>query len=327
MGATGRVVDATMINDEVDLLRLRLEYLAPHVDHFYVAESSQTYTGIPKPLHVADNQHLFADYWDRMTVVHYSCPAASSAWDREEASRDSLRQALRAERERSSTVLVGDLDEFPSEEQLDQLGGLAAPMSIPVDTYYRRANWRLDAESPLFVTKASPIGMLPDRLTQFRWPELPYEVLGGERGAHLSFMGFTPHQLAKKLAAFSHSEYLFAAAEAERLIKVSDALALDHFGRSRLRGAGLLTVMPQSEWTGIHRWLRERRPEWFATPSRTSDLWRRINAAVIDDAMRAQDLDMLKKIGRLGVLRQPGARRVMRSQVGAARRAVRSRNG
>ena len=34
------LVDATLLNDELDLLLLRMEYFAPHVEHFYVAESS-----------------------------------------------------------------------------------------------------------------------------------------------------------------------------------------------------------------------------------------------------------------------------------------------
>ena len=55
VGRRQRLVDATLVNDEVDLLLLRLEYLAPYVDHFYVAESPETYTGLAKPLYVSWN--------------------------------------------------------------------------------------------------------------------------------------------------------------------------------------------------------------------------------------------------------------------------------
>lgn len=317
------MVDATLLNDEVDLLLLRMHYLAPHVDHFYVAESRETYTGLPKPMHLTENLDLFAEFADRLTVIVYGASDEHVGWKREEVARESLRAAVEGLAP-DTVVYFSDLDEFPSEEQLFAMRQVREPSAVPLDTYYRRANWRLEAESPIEVAKVTPLSTLPQDFTKFRWPDGALPDIGGVRGGHFSYLGFGADRLAKKVAAFSHSEYVFAMDEAQRLLQVADSLMLDHFGRSRLAGDGLLTVVPEAEWSPLHTWLHARRPDWFDTRSPGSTLWRRINAAVIDDAMRAQDLEQVRRVGGARVLLQPGARRVVRSRLRDLRNRMRS---
>lgn len=320
------MVDATLLNDELDLLLLRMEYLAPHVDHFYVAESSETYTGLPKPMHLTENLQLFEEFSDRLTVVTYVGSADRVEWKREEIARESLRNAVE-DLAPETVVYFSDLDEFPSEPQIHAMREIDQPHAVPLDTYYRRANWRLESESPILVARATPVRTLPANFTSFRWPDgdESFPLLPGERGGHFSYLGFGAERLAAKLAAFSHSEFRFAQGEADRLLRVADSLALDHFGRARWDGAGLLTVLQSSEWTDLHRWLHARRPDWFDTRRRHNATWRRMNAAVIDEAMRAQDLGHLRTVGSARVLLQPGAKRVVRSQLGVYKRRLRGR--
>lgn len=319
------LVDTTLLNDEIDLLLMRMEYLSPHVEHFYVAESAETYTGLPKPLHLSENNHLFGEFLDRMTIITYGGSRDRLEWKREEVARDSLRQAV-AGLDPCTVVYFSDLDEFPSIPQIHAMKRIDRPHTVPLDTYYRRANWRLEAESPILVARATPVAALPHDFTKFRWPtedpppELP--LVDGERGGHFSYLGFGPDRLAAKLSAFSHSEFVFAKEESERLLAVADSLVLDHFGRSRLPGAGLLTVLPEERWTDLHRWIHERRPDWFGKSRVGNTMWRRINAAVIDDAMRAQEIVPLQNIGRLGVLVQPGVNRAVRTQLGIYKRRL-----
>lgn len=54
-----------------------------------------------------------------------------------------------------------------------------------------------------------------------------------------------------------------------------------------------------------------------------STTWRRVNAAVIDDAMIGQDLSQLRAVGSGKVLLQPGARRVVRSELRKVRDRLR----
>lgn len=230
---TPRLVDATLLNDELDLLLLRMQRLSADIQHFYVAESAESYTGIPKPLHLTENLHLFEEFADRMTVIVYSGSDRHVGWKREEIARDSLRQAM-SDLDPQTIVYFSDLDEFPSAAQVAAMRHIDRPHSVPLDTFYRRANWRLEAESPILVAKATPVATLPDDFTKFRWPDAEHPWLEGERGGHFSYLGFNADRLAAKVAAFSHSEYLFAMEESHRLLGVADRLALDHFGRSRL---------------------------------------------------------------------------------------------
>ena len=316
-------VDATLINDELDLLLLRMRWLAPHVDHFYVAESAETYTGHPKPMHLSENLDMFGEFAGRFTVITYGGSADRVEWRREEIARDSLRQAV-ADLDPRTVVYFSDLDEFPSEAQIHAMKEIVEPHSVPLDTFYRRANWRLECESPILVARATPVSRLPTDFTSFRWPadKASFPDVAGERGGHFSYLGFTADRLASKLAAFSHSEFVFAKDAADHLLAVSDALVLDHFGRSRLPGDGLLTVLASQEWSDLHRWLHARRPDWFDQRQPPNGLWRRINAAAIDDAMREQHLGRLKRVGGPAVLREPAAKRMVRSQLGPYKRKL-----
>ncbi|WP_165354270.1 hypothetical protein [Nocardioides glacieisoli] len=316
-------VDATLINDELDLLLLRMRWLAPHVDHFYVAESAETYTGHLKPMHLSENLDMFEEFAGQLTVITYGGSADRVEWKREEIARDSLRQAV-AELDPRTIVYFSDLDELPSETQIRAMKVIDTPHSVPLDTFYRRANWRLECESPISVARATPVSTLPANFTSFRWPEgeASFPDLAGERGGHFSYLGFTADRLASKLAAFSHSEFVFAKDAADHLLTVSDALVLDHFGRSRLPGGGLLTVLASPEWSDLHRWLYARRPEWFDERRPPNAIWRRINAAAIDDAMREQHLGRLERVGGPSVLREPATKRVIRSQLGPFKRRL-----
>lgn len=307
------IVDSVPINDELDLLALRLEHLSPFVDLFVIAESAQTFTGESKPLHVTDNLDRFADFSDRIEVVVYTPAQGDSAWDRERLARATLLRRLR-EFDQNSVVFLSDVDEFPSRSQLEALPGVDAPVAVPLQTFYRRANWRLESDTPFLKAKAMLIRDLPDDLHALRLnDELGH--LPGTPGAHLSFMGFGAADLAAKLLAFSHTEYQFAASAAERVVAVSDALALDHFGRSRARGGGVLTYVAPSDESELHGWLRLRRPEWFGTRPKAASTWRAMSAAAIDEAMGSHDASRLAALGTLSTLRSPAARRLLVVQV------------
>lgn len=314
-------MDSVPVNDELDLLELRLEHLWPYVDRFVIAESAQTFTGEPKPLHVTQNRDRFAQYADRMEIVIYSPGRDDSAWDRERLARATLLQRLQ-QLEEDSVVLLGDVDEFPSCSQAQALRLVEGPVVVPLETFYRRANWRLELDTPFLKTKAMPVRDLPDDLHALRLDE-QYPEVTGVPGAHLSFMGFDAADLAAKLLAFSHTEYQFAASAAERVLGVSDDMALDHFGRSRARGGGVLTYVPQSDESELHIWLRNRRPEWFGARPRAAEVWRAMSAAALDEAMTSQDASRLAAIGVRGTLRSPAARRLfvlrVRTELGRIR--------
>lgn len=317
------LVDSTILNDELDLLELRLEFLSDVVDHFVVAESATAFSGHPKPLHLAENIERFAQWRDRLTVVTYDCQQYPDAWERESAARDSLLPALRAFGDQAVAILA-DLDELPSRSQCHNLRAVSRPTVIPLTTYYRRANWRVEYHNPWLCTAAAPVAALTENLAGWRWERTTqWDEVAGEWGAHLSYMGFTPEALAAKYQAFSHTELDVPEASDETLLAVADRYAVDHIGRTRKVGRGLLSRVPVQEWSATQRWLFSVRPEWFdLRPSVAPYPIRRFYATIVELVVtqhRFEFLDLVR--GRPSLRRRAAlAAEVARIQQGLDRR-------
>lgn len=54
-----KVYDLVLLSTDLDWLEIRLHTLAEYVDYFVVVESTTTFTGKPKPLHLRDNWEIF----------------------------------------------------------------------------------------------------------------------------------------------------------------------------------------------------------------------------------------------------------------------------
>jgi beta-1,4-mannosyl-glycoprotein beta-1,4-N-acetylglucosaminyltransferase len=79
-----RVFDGFTFFNELDLLELRLNELAGHVDFFVLVEAPMTFQGKPKPLFYAENQARFAAFRDKIIhLVIDDMPAGDDAWARE----------------------------------------------------------------------------------------------------------------------------------------------------------------------------------------------------------------------------------------------------
>ena len=66
---TIQIYDAFNFFNELELLEIRLNILAPHVDHFIIVESTLTHSGLPKKLYFQENRHLFKKFEDK--IIHY----------------------------------------------------------------------------------------------------------------------------------------------------------------------------------------------------------------------------------------------------------------
>jgi beta-1,4-mannosyl-glycoprotein beta-1,4-N-acetylglucosaminyltransferase len=89
-GRTGRMINLLPFYNELSMLRLHLEEMAPWVDRFVIVEAAQTFTGMDKPLVFEANRHLFADFADK--IVHVPVrefpPHLTTAWARDFYQRD-----------------------------------------------------------------------------------------------------------------------------------------------------------------------------------------------------------------------------------------------
>lgn len=284
------LVDALIVNDELDLLEHRLRLLGDHVDHFVIAESRSTYAGAIKPLHVAENLHRFAAWQHKLTLVEYDLSSQpDDRWARESASRESLLAPLRRIAP-DGVAMLCDVDEIPSVEQCEAARSVDRVMAIPMTTYYRRANWRLERDTPLLTSKVFPVAQVSGPLHPIRWRrDTDQHQVRGERGGHFSYIGFNQHQLAEKYAAFSHEEFDFPAASSPLLLRVADWAKVDHLGVPSADG-GLLTLEPQPRWSRLQRELHGLRPDWFDLADRPPpEPLRRAAGVWITDVVQLRD--------------------------------------
>ena len=63
-----KIVDCFIFYNELDLLNYRLNVLNDVVDCFVLVEATRTFTGKQKPLHYAENKHLFEPFNHK--IVH-----------------------------------------------------------------------------------------------------------------------------------------------------------------------------------------------------------------------------------------------------------------
>jgi len=62
------VIDLFYLNNELDLLEVRLNILGSFVDKFVIVEAPLTFSGVPKPLYYLENKERFAKWSDK--IVH-----------------------------------------------------------------------------------------------------------------------------------------------------------------------------------------------------------------------------------------------------------------
>lgn len=115
-----RVVNCFPFFDELDLLKIRLHELDPWVDRFVLVECSETYTGIKKPLHFAENKEMFKEFLPKITHLEFPIlkglghPKNSNECEvmRENPQRAYMMEGLK-ECSDDDIILIGDLDEIP----------------------------------------------------------------------------------------------------------------------------------------------------------------------------------------------------------------------
>lgn len=116
-----RVFDCFTFFNELDLLEIRLDELAPAVDVFVIAEAPLTFQGDPKPLHFQENRRRFDRFASRIRhVVVDRMPAGESGrdnWRREYHQRNALATAI-ADARPDDLVLLSDVDEIPRDDSI-----------------------------------------------------------------------------------------------------------------------------------------------------------------------------------------------------------------
>lgn len=129
------IYDCFTFFNELDLLEIRLNTLAPVVDKFVIVEATRTHSGKPKPLYYEENKTRFAMFADKIihvvvddfSTVRESASTMEQAWARENIQRNEIIKGLRTARP-EDLIIISDLDEIPNLESASSF--LAHPVGV-----------------------------------------------------------------------------------------------------------------------------------------------------------------------------------------------------
>lgn len=112
-GGPRKVFDVFPFNDELRLLKVKLEEMAGWVDQFVLVEARQTFTGEPKPLVFEQNRADFAAFDSKIVhvVIDAFPPYVRHPWAREFYQRNMAVAGLNGRCQEDDLVILSDADE------------------------------------------------------------------------------------------------------------------------------------------------------------------------------------------------------------------------
>lgn len=264
-----KIVDAFLFNDEIELLEFRLRYLSSVVSDVWIVESPNTFAGKYKGLVAAENLRQLSDKTKaKISLLNYPSPSSSTRWENEWIARRTILEHAKT-LSHSDILLVSDLDEIPSVEQIEFIANEGGIWQLATPEYLRRLNWLSNVGSRLSIIGGNSTELL-DFLSMERIDKshVDYGVLpmaNGKPGAHFSYLGFTAEHLKSKLSSFSHSEYDRPEVSNSNLLTLADLCLVDHIGRLHLKGFGLLLPILPPSLNGINEAAASGPLSWVGT--------------------------------------------------------------
>jgi len=121
-----------MINNELDILNIRLYELYDVVDYFVLVESKKTHKGKEKPLHYENNKHLFEKYGDKIINVVIDFPESYGSFCGDETEENWLRESSQRECifegiekidniTEHDVIIITDVDEIPNSSVIEKI--------------------------------------------------------------------------------------------------------------------------------------------------------------------------------------------------------------
>jgi beta-1,4-mannosyl-glycoprotein beta-1,4-N-acetylglucosaminyltransferase len=231
------IFDAFPLNNELDLLELRLSKLYDIVDRFVIVEAKLTHGNKPKELNFNNNLKRFEKYLNKITYIvveEWDFPSKDS-WSIERHQRDSILRGLNGCKG-NDIILVSDLDEIPSVEAIKNYKPEDGIMSLSMDLYYYNKNTKA-------VDKWNEAKIAPYRLVRektpcgVRYTQAPLIPNGGE---HLSYFGSGDieqviDKIIKKIEDTAHQEYNKPEFKNRDRIRKSIEDGTDIFGRPQIK--------------------------------------------------------------------------------------------
>jgi len=253
------VIDTFIFGGELDMLEMRLDYLYDSVDHFIIAESDKTHSGLERELVYPKNRDRFAKYSDKIHYivfrpdiskmkfeVDFNDLPGSDFWRLEKGQRECMREKIIELSDHNTLILHGDLDEIPNKNKFNESWALLEKIgkcviAIEQDLYYY---------SPLNLADEKWAGTVAFNLeTLLDTPNFyslrdcrhycTVRIKNG--GYHFSYF-ITPEKIRNKIKATAHQEFNTENNSSLDSIKERMNLGIDIFGRGEIKIKKLDTI-------------------------------------------------------------------------------------
>lgn len=215
-----KIIDCFTFFNELDLLEFRLKLLDPYVDHFIIAESNLTHSGLPKPYHYRANEKRYEQWWHKITYLpivqtteglefnpqEEKYNPTSASWKLENEQRDALSAAAKLAND-EDLVITGDLDEIPDPTLLKQLNLTQSPVALSQLFHYYFMNCQNTGLERWWNGSIVSTGKQFKALSpqQLRDNRNNYPVIK-KGGWHFSYLGGL-EKIKYKLQSFAHTEF------------------------------------------------------------------------------------------------------------------------
>jgi len=190
------IYDCFSFFNELDLLEIRLNILDEHVDYFVLSESTETFSGLEKPLYYEENKDRFSK-WNHKIIHHVNGKLETNdSFQRAFFQKESIMKSIEHLND-DDVVYYGDLDEIWKPQEVDDKVYKLHQLNYAYYLNYRSSEewigtlvgkYRNIKESGLNYLRANPVNFKSDG------------------GWHFTSMGGAD-QVRKKLEAYDHQEY------------------------------------------------------------------------------------------------------------------------
>ena len=225
------IYDCIPFFNELDILKLRMQILAPYVDRFVLEEASVTFSGEKKEMLFSKNREMFREFEDKIIyiAVENSPMSGVTTHERDKFQKNQLIRGM-AGCKPDDIVIFSDVDEIPNPETLQEILKDFDPSKIyhlAQRMFYCFLNMEevsgnllsITGEFPQVTrrqwlgTKICSFGNLPrEGIVYLREvsPEDPRSVRVADDGWHFGYMGGerdVAKRIGVKVQAAAHQEY------------------------------------------------------------------------------------------------------------------------
>jgi beta-1,4-mannosyl-glycoprotein beta-1,4-N-acetylglucosaminyltransferase len=200
-----KIYDCFTYYNESNLIEIRFKELDDIVDYFVVVESSQTFTGKPKPFYF-DDLPSWIDQWKQKIIrIKIDFPNdLKTSWEREFFQRNAISQII-DRLDDSDVILISDADEIVRSSLLKKITDYRIPARIDVKQYFWNFHWQVpphcdQGARPVICAKYNLKIHTPQELRSMPLPVIK------DGGWHFSFFGEL-NKIKTKIESFAHTEY------------------------------------------------------------------------------------------------------------------------